>query len=110
MYETFLPLIPGILSLVVISLLGAYFAGKDLVRINLTGALMALIIIVIADLMLIPALQIQGAAIACSISYTSYLVYLLFWFSRKESATISNMFIITKSDLILFKNMLIGAK
>lgn len=110
MYVTFLPLIPGILSLVIISLLGAYFAGKDLVRINLIGALLALIIMVIADLILIPALQIQGAAIACSISYSSYLVYLLFWFSRKESSTISNMFFITKSDWSLFKNMLTSIK
>lgn len=110
MYQTFLPLIPGILSLVIISILGAYFAGKDLVRINLIGAFLALIIIVSIDLLLIPVLQIRGAAIACSISYTSYLAYLLFWFSRTGSTRISNMFIITKSDFDLVKNILFISK
>lgn len=98
MYEPFLLLIPGIICLTVIALLGAYFSGKNLAKINLTGGIIALAIMITGDMILIPVLQISGAAIASSISYAGFLAYLLYWVNKNETKGIRGFFICTKQD------------
>ncbi|HMK03436.1 MAG TPA: polysaccharide biosynthesis C-terminal domain-containing protein [Ferruginibacter sp.] len=98
MYEPFLWLIPGIICLTVIALLGAYFSGRDMARINLTGAVVALAFMITADMILIPVFHIRGAAIACSISYAAFLVYLLCMFKKHEQLPLRDFFVSSRKD------------
>lgn len=107
MYSPFLLLVPGIICLTIIALLGAYFGGKNLARVNLTGALIALGFMIAGDLVLIPRFQINGAAIASSISYASYLVYMLNWFNKNEAKGIIDFFICTKQDLQYLRSFIL---
>jgi O-antigen/teichoic acid export membrane protein len=66
MYQPFLWLIPGILSLSGIFTLTAYFAGKNRIKVNITGSIYALVVIVIADMFFIPQYGIRAAAIISS--------------------------------------------
>jgi O-antigen/teichoic acid export membrane protein len=98
MYQPFLWLSPGIICLAVIALLGAYFSGKNMTRINLTGGIIALVIMITGDIILIPLLQIKGAAIASSISYACFLIYLLYCFNKNETESAGGFFICKKLD------------
>lgn len=108
MYMAFIFLLPGILALTVISLLGAYFAGRNLVKINLKGAVIAFFVMLISDALLVPGYGINGAAIACSISYTVYLVYLIIHFSKVAVTGAGDMFLVRREDLAKVKVLLTG--
>lgn len=100
MYLPFLLLIPGILSLALIALLGAYFSGRGLAHINLRGGILALLVMLAGDSLLVPLWQINGAALVCSVSYLVFLAYLLYCYYRSEKETDGGgFFIITKQDI-----------
>ena len=106
MYQAFVWLIPGILSLIVISLLGAYFGGKNQTKVNLLGALISLLFMIVLDWAFIPIWNIRGAAMASSISYTIYMVYMLYWFNKTEKFSWTDMFIIKKTDFTILQSLL----
>lgn len=82
MYLPFLLLIPGILSLSVVTLLAAYNAGTNRVAENIKGALLGLVFIVAGDWLLIPRFGIAAASTVSSVSYFIYMLYLLTGFSK----------------------------
>ena len=68
-------LLPGIVGLGHAKVLSNYIAGIGRPGINAAGAIIAIVINVIANLILIPRLEIIGAAVATSISYSLYSLY-----------------------------------
>ena len=84
-YDLFLPasfstgffplllMIPGYYFFCINILLAAFFSSRRLLWVNLIGSSLCFIVIILADLMLIPAFGIQGAAIADSIAYSAAL-------------------------------------
>jgi len=106
MYGAFIALVPGIVALSVQSLLAAWFAGKNKVRYNVYGALMALVIIVVLNLVLIPPFGIIGAALSSSIGYIAYCLFCIYQFRKEEGRAGSFGVLVKRSDFVWIKNAL----
>ncbi len=103
----FLILIPGIFSLSVLSLLSAYFSGKDKLRVNLTGALLALIFVIAGDYLFVPTYGILAAAAVSTIGYTINVGYALFIFYKDYSINLVDFFGWRRSDYAWLKTLLV---
>ncbi|MBK8520662.1 MAG: polysaccharide biosynthesis C-terminal domain-containing protein [Chitinophagaceae bacterium] len=99
MYQPFLWLIPGILSLSGIFTLTAYFAGKNRVKVNIIGSVYALIVIVIGDILFIPQYGIVAAAMVSSAGYLVYQVYIIAVFKKEYQIAVADFFIFRSADL-----------
>lgn len=98
MYQPFLWLIPGILSLSGIFTLTAYFAGKNRIKINITGSAYALVIILIGDIIFIPKYGINAAAVISSLGYIIYQVYIISVFKKEYPCSVADFFIFKLRD------------
>ncbi len=78
-------LIPGIFSLSVLALLSAYFSGKGKVEVNVKGAFLALIVMVVCDVIFVPRYGIIVAALISTLSYTVNLSYSMWQFYKDYS-------------------------
>ena len=91
-------LLPGIFLFCNTSVLAAYFAGKNLLTVNLITSLTGFAVIVLLDFLLIPGFGTQGAAISSSIGYSIATGYSIWKYLEVSGASLSEMFIIKKSD------------
>lgn len=107
MYEPFLFLIPGILALSGIFTITAYFAGKNKIKFNIIGSLMALAVILAGDIIFIPLYGIQAAAAISSLGYLVYQVYVLVIINREFKTNVSNFYIFRFEDIKKMKNYLL---
>ncbi len=98
MYQPFLWLIPGILSLSGIFTLTAYFAGKNRIKINITGSVYALVVILGGDIIFIPKYGISAAALISSLGYIVYQVYIIAVFKKEYPCSVADFFIFRSSD------------
>jgi O-antigen/teichoic acid export membrane protein len=103
MYQPFLWLIPGIISLSGIFTLTAYFAGRNRIRINIIGSVYALVVIVVGDILFIPKYGIEAAAIISSIGYIVYQVYIITVFKKEYQTAVADFFIFRSDDWKLIK-------
>ena len=98
MYQPFLWMIPGILALSGIFTLTAYFAGKNQIKVNITGSVYSLVIILIGDIIFIPRYGINAAAFISSIGYIVYQVYIIMIFKKEYPCSVADFFIFRLSD------------
>jgi O-antigen/teichoic acid export membrane protein len=103
-------LLPGIFGIAVLVLLSAYFSGKGKVSINVKGAALALIVVVIGDIIFIPKYGIYAAAFVSAIAYLVNLSYALWHFFRDYQLTFFQLFNFSKQDWFWAKNMLFNKK
>ncbi len=108
MYSAFLWLSPGILALALQALLTAYYAGRDKVKYNLYGALLALTVIVIADLILIPAFGANGAAMGSSLGYLVYAIFMFTVYKKDTGIAYPEFLLVRKNDFQWLKDELSG--
>jgi len=80
-----LVVMPGIFSLSVLSLLSAFFSGKGKVSVNVRGAMLGLICMIIGDYLLVPRYGIIAAALVSTLSYSVNLGYSLLQFYHDHS-------------------------
>ncbi|HEX2684056.1 MAG TPA: polysaccharide biosynthesis C-terminal domain-containing protein [Ferruginibacter sp.] len=104
MYQPFIYLIPGILALSGIFTITAYFAGKNRIRFNIIGSLLALIVIFIGDVIFIPIYGINAAAWVSSLGYIAYQVYVLVIINKEFKTTVSDFFVFRIADLQQVRN------
>jgi len=109
MYQPFLWLIPGILSLSGIFTLTAYFAGKNRIKVNIIGSVYALLVIIIGDIIFIPKYGIEAAAIISSLGYIVYQVYIIAVFRKKYQTAVADFFIFRSSDWKQIKQTIIAS-
>ena len=81
-FTAILLMLPGVYLFGMVKILFAYFGAKRKLWFNFSSAVLCLILILIFDLMLIPSLKGNGAAIANSIAYSCASIYLLQKFIR----------------------------
>jgi len=105
MYIPFLLLVPGILSLSGLFTLTAYYAGKNRVKVNIYGTLIALVVVIAGDGIFIPRFGIRAAALVSSIGYIVYQVYVLIIFKREYGTPVSDFFIPKSSDRVELKRI-----
>ncbi len=110
MYQPMLLLMPGILSLSILVLLSAYFAGKGNVSVNIKGAVIALIVVIIGNAAFVNKYGIYAAAIISSVGYTVNLLFSLWQFHRDYKIGAKEFFSWRKDDLIWLKQLLTSKK
>ncbi len=105
MWLPFMILIPGIFSLSVLTMLSSYFAGKGNLRVNVIGATIALVIVIIGDYFLVPKFGIVAAACVSTVAYMANLAFSLRQFKLDYNINIINFFSWKKSDYSWLKKI-----
>lgn len=95
----FSALVPGILALSIQTILASWFAGSNEVGVNIKGAFLALVTIVLLDWWWIPLFGILGAAWASSIGYIIYFLFEYFNFKRRNNFNTQDFFMIQGKDI-----------
>lgn len=95
----FSALVPGILALSIQTILASWFAGSNEVGVNIKGAFLALVTIVLLDYWWIPIFGILGAAWASSIGYVIYFLFEYFNFKRRNNFKSVDFFMIQGKDI-----------
>ena len=98
MYLPTLVILPGILSLSVLTPLSAYFGGLHRPEVNAKGAFIGLVLIVGGDFFCIPVYGIVGAAAVSSLGYFATMVYSLVEFGKTNRIRPGSMLIVGRGD------------
>ncbi len=109
MYQPFLLLIPGILALSGIFTITAYFAGTNNIRVNITGSVYALVVILVGDIIFIPRYGINAAALVSSLGYITYQIYVIAIFKKEHQSSLSDFFIFRIQDFKQIKRQILTA-
>ncbi len=108
MHLPFLLLLPGILSLAILTLFSAYFGGSNRVKVNVIGASVALVFMVAGNYFFTFKYGMIAAAIISSICYSINLFYSLYVFLRTDTSfSILDFFRWQKADYLWVKQLLI---
>lgn len=75
-------LVPGVIMLGVCNMMYVDLAGRGKPEFTTASSAFGLVLTVIFDLLLIPVLKINGAAMASSLAYTGSAILAMHWFSR----------------------------
>ena len=101
MYTPFLALLPGIWSLSVLALLAAYFSGNGNVRINVTGGLVSVVVMITGNFIFLPrGGGILAAATISTLSYFLYMFYLVRRFRVDYQVKLRDFLYLRKEDLL----------
>lgn len=92
-------LLPGIVLFSIANVLAAYIAGIGKPRLNLLVSGVSLVVTITLDLLLIPKLNIVGAAIASTVSYSISALLLVVFFMRETGAPLREVLLPTSEDL-----------
>jgi len=92
-------LLPGIVVFSVANVLAAYIAGIGKPRLNLIVSGVSLVVTIGLDLALIPNLNIVGAAIASTVSYSLSALLLIVFFIRETGASVREVLLPTSGDI-----------
>lgn len=110
MYIAFIFLVPGILSLSALFTLTAYNGGKNKLKANMMGCLLALMVVIAGNWVLVPQYGINAAAGVSSMGYIVYEIYLLYDFKKENDIKLSSFFIFRFEDIITLKKLLLTTK
>ncbi len=103
MYMPFVMLTPAILSYSVIHLLAAYYSGKKVLTISFWGNVLTLTIIILGDIMFIPAYGIIAAAIVSSIGYLFLMIFMIYAHSLEYKSRFVDFLFFRRTDWHLLK-------
>ena len=99
-------LMPGIIAASAARVLGSYLFSQGRVIYNTYATFIALGVTVALDLILIPALAVEGAAIASSIAYVISLAATLYWYRRVSGGGVWEALIVRPSDRRFYGDLL----
>lgn len=100
----YLILLPGAIGLTVVRSLMTEVVGRwGKPELSIMGILIAVIVNIILNLLLVPKLKMNGAAIASSIAYLIELVYFVMLYTKITHIPIKDIFILKKGDLRYLK-------
>ena len=94
-------LLPGIVVFSIATVLAAYIAGIGKPHLNLMVSGFSLIVTIALDFALIPKLNIVGASIASTVSYSISALMLIAFFMRETGAPLRQILLPTSEDLKL---------
>ncbi|MEE9286290.1 MAG: polysaccharide biosynthesis C-terminal domain-containing protein, partial [Dehalococcoidia bacterium] len=99
-------LMPGVIAASATRVLGSYLFSQGRIIYNTYATFIALGVTIGLDLILIPWLEVEGAAIASSVAYVVSLVATLYWYRRVSSRGVWEALVIRPSDLRLYGDFL----
>ncbi len=91
-------LMPGIVAASATRVIGSYLFSQGRVIYNTYATFIALGVTLALDLVLIPTLEIEGAAIASSIAYVVSLAATLYWYRQVSGGSVWEALIFRPSD------------
>lgn len=94
-------LMPGVVAIGPAFVLASYIAGIGKPQVNLFIALIGVFFTAVLDLLLIPQLNIVGAALASSASYSIISFLTVLYFIRESKILIRDIFLIRSNDIRL---------
>ncbi len=100
----FIILLPGVIIFTLTTILAAYFAGINRQDINLKISFFCFFTILIGDILLVPKLGIEGAAVASCIGYSLSGFASVYVFSKKSGWSYKELLLVKKKDFMLIKN------
>lgn len=106
MYISFLLLMPGILALVMVYPVTAYFAGIKRLKVNVMSLFLTFLVIIAGNIIITPRYGINGAAAVSSIGYIFYHTFLLFFFRKENSISYLRIYKISIKDFYKLKQMI----
>lgn len=106
MYVPFLLLLPGVWALSNLYILSAYFGGVNKVKVNIHGAIFALVVIFTCDIIFIPKGGIVAAAIISSIGYFVNFLYAFIILQREHVVSFNYYFSFNKDDIKWLKTFI----
>ncbi len=105
--QPLLLLIPGTIVFNVSRILSNDIAGRGKPGLNVLISVIALVINIIANIILIPYFNSSGAALASTISYSAFAVFILIAYCRLSSVRWEKILFPQKSDFIYLKKYLL---
>jgi len=109
-FDGFLSLLimtPGYLIFTITTILAAYFSANRLLKVNLVGSVICCVLMILLDLLLIPSLSYNGAAIANLIAYSITTAYFIFSSLSVTNSSFKDFFAIKKTDFDLFSGKIL---
>jgi O-antigen/teichoic acid export membrane protein len=104
----FIIVTPGIFCLAVLALLAAYFSGKGILRVNVIGNVIALVVVILGDFLLVPKYGIIGAAAVSTAGYFVNMLYSLRRFYKDYAVSWIDFFKWQKQDYAWLLHLLRG--
>lgn len=101
----FLILLPGVILFCMATILAAYYAGINKLKVNLLGSVICFLIILLLDIWLIPKKGIRGAAIASSAGYAITGIYYLLRFTGESKIPVVGLLYPSKEDWVYLKQL-----
>lgn len=101
----FLILLPGVILFCTATILAAYYAGINKLKVNLLGSVICFLIILVLDIWLIPTKGIRGAAIASSTGYGITGIYYLLRFTGEYKIPVVSLLYPSKEDWVYLKQI-----
>jgi O-antigen/teichoic acid export membrane protein len=92
-------LLPGMILFCIATILAAYFAGQNKLKVNLGGSLLCLGVILTLDFLLIPSKGMKGAAIASSVGYGITALYFVVVYCYSGKVSLSRLIIPRRDDM-----------
>jgi O-antigen/teichoic acid export membrane protein len=101
-------LLPGILAMAFWKIIANALIGLGhAIKYSITSGV-ALVLMVVFDVILIPRIGLNGAAIASSISYFVATVFIIYLYVRLTGVSYKALLIPRKSDFAIYKKILLG--
>ena len=91
-------ILPGIVAFSAVNVLAAYIAGIGKPRLNLFVSAVALVVTVSMNLYLIPRLDIVGASLASTASYSVSALLTIFLYTRETGSSLRQLLVPTAND------------
>jgi len=99
-------LMPGVIAASATRVLGSYLFSQGRVIYNTYATFIALGVTLALDLVLIPTLEVPGAAIASSIAYVASLAATLYWYRQVSGGSVWEALIFRPSDRRFYGDLL----
>ncbi len=98
-------LLPGIVALTIPKMIAADLLARGLPRLTLYGAGINFVINIVLNVLLIPRMGINGAALSSTISYTVGAAAILFFYCRESGASWKELLVLKKTDFEQLKKI-----
>ncbi len=96
-------LLPGVVLFGGATIFASYFAGINRLWVNFFASVLCLSVIVVLDIILIPSMGMQGAAIASTIGYGITALYYIIRYNAEEKSGLTKIFVPGRYDWLLFR-------
>ena len=107
-FSAMIIMIPGYLVYTINIIIAAYFSANRLLKVNLSGSILCCALMLLFDLLFIPKLNYQGAAIANLLAYSITIIYIISQVKRHIKISFKDFFILKKSDFNIFSGKVLN--